>query len=400
MKLELSGVQARGRNLLRKDVFIEIPAGDELTIQIPLALPDGTAPGETTLEIELRFEDGIRVVPTRGMLSFELVRRPFARLFRATGQAVLFLVLLLLALSLIAVLVLYVRGLHRRSEEPLVAAVLDSEAAAAEERRQALAAARQEGPARVTTEEARAYAAGLVPKHVTEDEAQLFQSDLLPKHVTDEEAHALEADRLPKHVTADEAKLFAESRSITEEEAARYRDETARSAAEALANFAAATSTHRSMNAAESRPMEYKPLIKQTGSLRVEFRVEDQTPYIGLRNIRTLHSGGKKSIGGKRSDFLVFLVPVPARVAEVYYDGEDLTLVPLRPEFFPDYKGPISGCLSRKVQMVSRHGKVLTISFSRYIPPVDRLNRLLHCVDAPGLLENGDTRNDSGSGLA
>ncbi len=415
LRLELSGVHIQGVNALRKSLFVDIPRGSERTVQVPVRIPDAVEPGPVSLEAELRFADGVRVVPTVGTLSLDLVNKPLARIFRTTGTAAIFLALLAAALSLIVILVIYVRGLHRRAEEPVVAAVLDSEAAAAEERRRALASVRREGPARVSRAEASAYSADLVPRHVSEDEARSIQEGMVAKHVTEEEARVFQQELAPKHVTAeeartfkdlrkditeDEARAYAGNRGITEEEASKYRDTSSRSAADTLAAFAAATSPNRpAPSAPGARTAAYVPVVKRGGSLRVEFRVQDQNPNIGLRNVRTLQSGGRKTIGGRRSDFLVFLVPVPSRVAEVHFDGEDLTVVPLRTEFFPDYSGPISGCLGRPIRMVNRFGTVLTLTFGRYVPPADRLNRLLHCVDAPGaLLQNGEVPADGDGG--
>ena len=397
LRLELTGVHILGRNSLRKSLFVDIPTGGEKTIQIPVRLSDEIKPGQVSLEAELRFANGMRVVPTVGILSLDLEYKPLARVFRSTGTAVLFLVLLFLALVLIIALVVYVRGLHRRAEGSVVEAVFDSEAAAADERRRALASARRPSLARVTKEESLSYGSDLVPRHVSDDEAREFEGDLKPQHITAEEAEAFKSTRKP--ITAEEARSYSDSRALTEEEAAKYRDHTSRSAAETLAAFAADNSPNRQLpTTAAVRSSEYVPVIKRTGSLRVEFRVEDQNPCVGLRNVRTLHSGGKKTIGGKRSDFLIFMVPVPARVAEVHFDGEDLTIVPLRPEYFPDYSGPISGCLESPVRMVNRYGKELTLSFGRYVPPADRLNRILHCVDAPGIFAvNGVEPGEKGS---
>ncbi|NLJ45775.1 MAG: hypothetical protein GX430_04365, partial [Treponema sp.] len=401
-------------------------------VKVPVRLPNSVEPGTVSLETELRFADGVRAAPTTGVLSLDLVRSPLAQIFRSTGTAVLFLVLLAAALALIVLLVVYIQGLHRRAEEPVVAAVLDAEAAAAEERRKTLGSARREETARVTQAEARVYSAdlvpghvsdeearsireGLVPKHVTEEEARVYREESAPKHpsaeeariyreasaskhLTAEEARVYREESAPKHVSSEEARAFASGRSLTEEEAARYRDTSARDAADVLAAFAAATSPNRPvLSVSPVRTSDFVPVVKRTGSLRVEFRVEDQNPNIGLRNVRTLQSGGKKSIGGRRSDFLVFLVPVPPRVAEVFFDGEDLTIIPLKPEFFPEYSGPIQGCLGKPVRMVNRFSKVLTLTFNRYVPPADRLNKILRCLETPGLpAMNGEEPGKSG----
>lgn len=131
--------------------------------------------------------------------------------------------------------------------------------------------------------------------------------------------------------------------------------------------------------------MRYEPTVSRPGAVRVTLKVAGQNPNIGKRNIRAMHSGGRASVGGGRSDFLVFLLPVPTRLAHLYYDGVDATLVPARPEFFPDYDRPIENCLDRDIRMVTLKGKELFIRFERYIPPIDKINKLLHCLESPGL---------------
>jgi hypothetical protein len=130
----------------------------------------------------------------------------------------------------------------------------------------------------------------------------------------------------------------------------------------------------------------YSVKVQGPGSVDIELRVEDQNPHIGLRNVHRIHSGASKTLGGGRSDFLVFLVPLPRRLAELHFDGLDLTLVPLRPEFFPGAVGPISACLGKEIEMASARGYRLRLRFLRYEPPALRINRLLHCIETPGIL--------------
>jgi hypothetical protein len=89
-------------------------------------------------------------------------------------------------------------------------------------------------------------------------------------------------------------------------------------------------------------------------------------------------------VGGGKSEFLVFLLPLPQHVADLHYDGESLTLVPRRPEFFPDYSGPLEDCLGRDIRVINARGRELSIRFERYVPPLDRINKLLHCIESPG----------------
>jgi hypothetical protein len=113
--------------------------------------------------------------------------------------------------------------------------------------------------------------------------------------------------------------------------------------------------------------------------------VAEQNPHIGLRNVKALSAGGSKSVGGGGSDFLVFLVNVPRRSAELHFDGEKLTFVPLRPELFPELSGPVEDCLGVDIPMISRSGYPLTLRFTAYEKPADAINRLLHCIDFTGL---------------
>ena len=136
-------------------------------------------------------------------------------------------------------------------------------------------------------------------------------------------------------------------------------------------------------------PVAWETRIRKSDSVRVEFLVRDQNAAIGLRNIRTLAPGSRRSIGGGRSDFLVFLLPVPRHLADASWDGESLTLVPRRPEFFPDLDGVLEDCMDREVRLVTRRGRELFLRFSRYVPPIERLNKLLHCIEMPGPEEPG-----------
>ncbi|MCX7025798.1 MAG: VWA domain-containing protein [Spirochaetes bacterium] len=159
-------------------------------------------------------------------------------------------------------------------------------------------------------------------------------------------------------------------------------------AAETLASYRRLTSLRREQLSAPSAPgFAFQPRIRTSSSIRVELTVSGQTTLVGLRNIKTLHAGSVKSIGGARSDFLVFLVPMPHRIADIHFDGDDLILVPTRRELFPDYDAPIEHCMETDITFISRHGWPMALRFSRYVPPTEKLNSLLHCIETPGLYE-------------
>jgi len=125
----------------------------------------------------------------------------------------------------------------------------------------------------------------------------------------------------------------------------------------------------RTIGASSARaPVHYEGRVERAGSARLVLRVAGQNQNIGKRNIRPMHSGGRASVGGGSSDFLVFLLPVPRAVARLYYDGA------------------VSDCIGKDIRMVTARGKELIIRFDRYAAPIDRINKILHCIEAPGLI--------------
>jgi hypothetical protein len=121
------------------------------------------------------------------------------------------------------------------------------------------------------------------------------------------------------------------------------------------------------------------------GPLMLSLFVEDQNTNIGRRNIHVVKAGYSFSIGGGKSDFLIFLVPMPPRIAELHSDGIQCTLVPLRPEFFPDIGSQqVPDCIGKPIRIISERHYELIMRIDRYEDPLIALNRLLHSVDVPG----------------
>jgi hypothetical protein len=129
----------------------------------------------------------------------------------------------------------------------------------------------------------------------------------------------------------------------------------------------------------------YKPPAKIEGPLMLSLFVEDQNTMIGKRNIHLAKPGYNFTIGGGKSDFLIFLVSVPPHIAEVRVDGERCTFIPRRPQYFPDTGSQqISDCIGKMIRIVSEKGYELHLRMERYEDPLLSLNRLLHSVDVPG----------------
>jgi hypothetical protein len=83
---------------------------------------------------------------------------------------------------------------------------------------------------------------------------------------------------------------------------------------------------------------------------------------------------------------LIFLVPLPQRIADIRFDGERCILIPHRPEFFPDNGSePIVDCVNQTIRLISQKGYELKIRLERYRDPLDTLNKFLHSIESPGL---------------
>ena len=122
---------------------------------------------------------------------------------------------------------------------------------------------------------------------------------------------------------------------------------------------------------------------KPSQSGMTELFVYNQTTSIGKRNIHMMKSGTRLSIGGsKNDDFLIFLVPFPANLAQVQYDGNDYRVSILRPEYFPyETSNTIYPCIGRDITAVSKKGYHVTFTFRDYEDPMIRLNTILTSIN-------------------
>jgi len=122
---------------------------------------------------------------------------------------------------------------------------------------------------------------------------------------------------------------------------------------------------------------------KPSQSGMTELFVYNQTTSIGKRNIHMMKSGTRLSIGGSKSDdFLIFLVPFPANLAQVQYDGSDYRVSILKPEYFPyETSNTIYPCIGRNITAVSKKGYHVTFTFRGYEDPMIRLNTILTSIN-------------------
>jgi hypothetical protein len=113
--------------------------------------------------------------------------------------------------------------------------------------------------------------------------------------------------------------------------------------------------------------------------------VKDQSTTLGRRNQHILKAGYSLSLGGGKSDFLIFLVPVPPHIARVYFDGTHYFFIPRKPQFFPDIGSQIlQDCIGKPIRIISEKNYELSIRIERREDPWYALNRLLTSITLPG----------------
>jgi len=396
LNLELDSLLlADGRDILRKKVFVTLGPGASASFGAKVLLPEDLAQGRQGLSLEPRFADGLRVSPARSETALELKKAPLAAFFRNTAMVGLFLGLLALALIILFVALRYVHGVHRRSERPIVEAVMDSQAAEAAARAMpsgwkadardaaALLGSAAARPGRETADGARPS------RDAVSRGAQSLQQAASTSAARD--AAALLASSAARPGTERDAGSLLAGAASAERQAGSSRSAdllaswsgTRRAVLPTVAEAAASRLPAGSPGPAGA--IEFRPALRKPGAARFGLSVGGQNPNIGSRNIKTMHAGGRKTVGGRGSDFLVFLLPVPARVADLYFDGENLTLVPVKRAFFPGSDGPIRDCMGMDIPMVTSRGRELVLRFERYVPPLEHLNKLLHCIDSPGV---------------
>jgi hypothetical protein len=135
-------------------------------------------------------------------------------------------------------------------------------------------------------------------------------------------------------------------------------------------------------------PYENKYRPRETdyeGPLLLNLFVEDQNTAIGKRNIHAVKSGYNFTVGGSRSDFLIFLVHVPPHIGEIRYEGQNCTFIPRKPQYFPDTGSqPVPDCIGKTIRIISDKNYEIRFRLERYEDPLKALNRLLHSVRVPG----------------
>jgi hypothetical protein len=155
-----------------------------------------------------------------------------------------------------------------------------------------------------------------------------------------------------------------------------------------LSSYAAGQNKQRTTPYA-NRPLKTEnaaaPVINPQGPLLLNLFVEDQNTAIGKRNIHSLKSGYSLTVGGGKSDFLIFLVPMPPNIGELSRNGSQCTFIPRKPKYFPDLgSSELRDCINKTIRVISDKNYELRFRFEIYKDPLEELNKTLHSVRVPG----------------
>ena len=128
------------------------------------------------------------------------------------------------------------------------------------------------------------------------------------------------------------------------------------------------TSLRRAMPRHEMQQSSLPPLI--------EMRVDQQNHRIGFRNVHRIGVGAARSVGGRLSSFLIFLVPMPSRIAQIRNVDGRYVFTPTRAELFPGVTD-VEDCLDKEIPFVNSTGRQMTLHFREWISPLDEINRIM-----------------------
>jgi Mg-chelatase subunit ChlD len=136
------------------------------------------------------------------------------------------------------------------------------------------------------------------------------------------------------------------------------------------------TSLRRSLPRQQMQQASLPPLI--------EMRVDQQNHRIGFRNVHRIPAGSRRSVGGRFSSYLVFLVPVPANIGELRNVDGTYVFTPLRSELFPTVSGAVEDCLDADIPFVTPKGMEMTLRFRTWVSPLDEINAIMRLARNEG----------------
>jgi hypothetical protein len=111
--------------------------------------------------------------------------------------------------------------------------------------------------------------------------------------------------------------------------------------------------------------------------------VDNQNRNIGRRNTHSLKAGSTYTVGGGKSDFLIFLVSLPPSIGILRFDGKECTFIPKKARYFPEIADePVPDCIEKTIRVVSDFGYKLSFRFKQYEDPLIGLNQVMNSLGA------------------
>jgi len=327
--LETQAILVDGVDRLKKKSFKELLPRSDSEFNLYISLPESYQPGTITLNIEPQFTGSIRINPPSASIRADIVNNTISSWLLKLLPLLLLAGGILLAAILAGVIIIVLRRLQNNP------GIVMAEAMQRTQERPAIA-----------------------------DSA----GRLSPENKTGRSVHTNTSTADLMAEFAKEKKDSVKIPAISPVFATLQEDGTS------------------SLPARPSLSVEPNLSIRQaTGRIMLNLFVQDQNTAIGKRNVHLMKAGHRLTVGGHNSDFLIFLVPIPHRIADVHFDGEQLTLIPKRPEFFPETGAePIYNCVGKTIHLRSAKGYDLYIRFDKYQDPLEALNSFLRSIETTG----------------
>ena len=411
IKLELTQVLINDKNVLEKSVFVNIKANNSKKVKAKIEMPEDTQLGQQQIFAECVFADNVRTRPQYldFFVNFKSGTNIFAN-FKSIGFTILIILLILLAIILLLLLLVSVSKKHKEEEErqeklnkqKAEDKTIYNEAKNITEKKKdtektGIVSAKEQKDSNTTITKKTSASSRVVSDTSNSDTLNGYgkSSGLTVTGDGSSNRMDLNASKQKNSLTLDGAEKYKDSNFAVKLGNADSKPTNIETSDEKTANIGSnkmsmpafkkpeglrlpvlgsKSSSNSITPASSSESIE----AKSDKDIILELYVEGQNKNIGKRNIHTLSPGSRRSVGGGLSSFSIFLVQVPASIAEVRYDGETCSLALLQPEYFPEATSNIiENCINKKIKVRSNKGYEMNITIRPYEDQTDKLNNLL-----------------------
>ena len=360
----------KNQNILKDKVPFNIAAGQTRGGRASVQLPPDTQPGAMELDLRFVFTDGSRITPDRVKISLNLVYDK--RRYNGGSFPAVWIIAALAALVILVLLILFIRRKVMTpvfSEEKPRRGV--SRLAGEEDEEEPSVRDGREGSWDSGVYTPAGTAAGKNAGGTAGRERSAAADSRIGREDTVSLSSPEKKDYSDLKRPQSDYTVLAGADRKKEPEVLKLKSEKEKQ--------------ERSPRDMADRPSKNVRIRKEEIRLAVEMHVTGQNPYQGTRNISVIREGETKLVGGRSCPYTVFIISIHKPIAEIHYDGSRYTLKPLIAEAFPDLSGELKDCLDRYITIRDEAGRRTQIRFSRWVSPLERINKIMHLVDKPGL---------------